>query len=249
MFLPKHSLIIKNVLSLLILVLLLPFGSRAQQNTISFSAGYSLPVGKFASKQFSDPEAGLAGDGYYAQLNYERRLADWWGVRLTGNFNNNQSNAQPLIEQYSALLPNPDTYTWDSEVTNWELGALLVGPMAYKTIKNVEFTAHVQGGIVFADSPGVQLFGTSSTGQNPVVGRITPGSTQAFGFGGGGTIRFRLTKALQLQITGNWIGARAELRDVPTYVKVGDFPALEGNETRKRFVGVVNTGVGLVVRF
>lgn len=249
MFFPKHSLVIKSLLTLSILVLLLPFSSRAQQNSISFSGGYSLPVGKFASKQFSDPEAGLAGSGFYGQLSYERKLANWWGVRLTGNFNSNQTNADPLIEQYSILLPNPDTYTWQSEVTKWELGAVLVGPMAYKALGKMEFTAHVQGGVIFAKSPGVILFGTSSTGLNAVEGRITSGSTQAFGLGGGGSIRFRLTNALKFQITGDWIGARAELKDVPTYVKVGNFPAIEGTETRQRFVGVVNTGAGLVVVF
>jgi hypothetical protein len=230
--------------------LLLPLSAIAQQsNTISFAGGYSIPIGKFASKQFSDPEAGLAGSGFYGQLSYERKLANWWGVRLTGSLNSNETNANPLIEQYSILLPNPDTYSWKSEVTKWELGAVLVGPMAYKSIGKVEFTAHVQGGLVFAKSPDVKLFGTSTTGQNAVEGRITSGSTNAFGLGGGGSLRFRLSNSLRFQITGDWIGARAELKGVPTYVKVGNFPAIEGTETRKRFVGVINTGAGFVVVF
>jgi hypothetical protein len=229
---------------------LVPVRSRAQnQNVLSFSGGYSLPIGEFASKQFSNPDAGLAGEGFFGQISYERRIASWWGLRVAGNLNINQANSEPLIQQYSQFLPNPETYTWQSEVTKWRLGAVLFGPVGYLSLGTVELEGHVQGGMVFAEAPGVTLNGVSSTGQNTVDARVPVASTRTFGYGAGASVRFRLTDHLRLQLTGDWIGANAQLNDVPTYVKVGDRPPINGLVSPKRFVTVLNAGVGLVVLF
>ncbi len=232
------------------IALLLPLAGFAQdKNMISLTGGYSLPLGSFASKQFSDPEAGLAGDGIYGQLSYERRIGSWWGLRLTGSLNENQTNADPLIEEYSVFLPNPDTYTWESTVTKWRLGAVLLGPSTYLSLGRLTLEGHVQAGAVFVCSPGVALLGTSSTNKNPVDGRISAASTKAFGYGAGASARLRLVDHLHLQVTGDWIGARATLKDVPTYVKVGDFPPVVGGTDRERFAAVINFGAGLVFSF
>lgn len=232
------------------LACLLPLGVLAQgQNALSLAGGYSLPIGKFASQQFNDPDAGFAGDGYFGQVSYERKLTSWLGARLTGSLNTNTTDAQPLIDQYSELLPNPNTYSWQSEVTRWQLGAVVAGPMAYSSFGKLTLEGHVQGGVIFAKSPGVGLLGTSTTGRNAVDGRITAASTKAFGVGAGGSIRFRLSDRLHFQLTGDWIGGRVKLENVPTYVKVGDFAPIETNTSRERLVGVINAGGGFVVVF
>ncbi len=229
---------------------LIPFYSSAQnRNTVSFAGGYSVPIGEFASKQFSNPDAGLAGEGYFGQLSYERRITSWGGLRLSGSLNINQTNGDPLIKQYSQFLPNPETYTWQSEVTKWRLGAVLAGPVGYLSLGTIELEGHVQGGLVFAEAPGVTLNGVSSTGQNTVDARVSVASTRTFGYGAGAAVRFRLTDHLRFQLTGDWIGANAQLKDVPTYVKVGDRPPINGVTSPRRFVTVLNAGVGLVVVF
>jgi hypothetical protein len=230
--------------------LLLPFCSWAQgRNAVFIAGGYSVPIGEFASKQFSNPDAGLAGAGFVGQAGYERKIASWWGLRLSGSLNINQANSEPLIEQYSQFLPNPETYTWQSEVTKWRLGAVLAGPVGYLSLGPVELEGHIQGGMVFAEAPGVTLNGISSTGQNTVDARVPVASTQAFGYGAGASVRFRLTDHLRFQVSGDWVGANAQLKDVPTYVKVGDRPPINGLISPQRFVTVLNAGAGIVVVF
>ena len=239
-----------SYLLMIALSTLLPFCSSAQdRNIVSFAGGYSVPIGEFASKQFSNPDAGLAGEGFFGQLSYERRIVPWAGLRLSGSLNINQANSEPLIQQYSQFLPNPETYTWQSEVTKWRLGAVLAGPVGYLSLGPVELEGHVQGGLVFAEAPGVTLNGISSTGQNAVDARVPVASTRAFGYGAGAGVRFRLTDHLRLQLVGDWIGANAQLKDVPTYVKVGDRPPINGVISPRRFVTVLNAGAGLVVVF
>ena len=229
--------------------LLLPLSVVAQQrNLVSFSGGYSLPVGQFARQNFGDPKAGLAGSGVYAQLNYERKLADHFGLRLTGSLNINKTDAQTLIDEYSVILPKAETYTWQKEASTWQLGALLLGPSGYLALGSVELEGHVQGGVVLAESPSVTLFGISSSDGPDVQGSVTQASTKAFGFGAGASVRFRLTDWLRLQLTADAIGAKMQLKDVTTYRRFGSF-VLQETTSPKRFVSVVNVGAGLVFGF
>lgn len=228
---------------------MLPLGVAAQdRNFVSFSGGYSLPIGAFASQNFDDPKAGLAGPGLYAQLNYERKLADHFGLRLTGSLNINKTDAQPLIDEYSVLLTQPESYSWETETSTWQLGALLLGPSVFLPLGNAELEGHVQGGLVFAESPGVTARGTSSAGNPSAEGRVAQASTSAFGFGAGASVRFRLTRNLRLQITADAIGANAQLKDVPTYRQLGSL-VVEGTDSPERFVAVVNVGAGVVFGF
>ena len=230
--------------------ILLPLGVVAQKrNLVSFSGGYSLPVGKFASENFNDPKAGIAGPGFFGQLSFERKFAEWIGLRTTGSLNINQTNAQPLIQQYSGFLAKPETYAWQQDVTKWRFGALLLGPAGYLGSGDIELEGHVQGGLVFAESPGVTLNGTSSVGSPAIEGRVSKAAAITYGLGAGVSLRLRLTDLLRLQITADAIGANVELKDIPTYVKVANLPPLESSQSRKRIVSVVNVGAGLVLGF
>lgn len=232
------------------MVLLLPLCSLGQdRNIVSFSGGYSLPLGKFASANLNDPEAGLAGAGVFGQLSYERKVAPWLGLRLTGSLNINQTDPQPLIDRYSQILTKPESYTWEKEASKWRFGAVLLGPSGFLSLGKTELEGHVQGGFIFAESPGVTLNGTSSVGSPSIEGRIAQTSTSAFGFGAGASVRFRLIQQLGFQLTADAIAANAQLKNVTTSVKVNNVPFPESTTSPKRFVTVLNVGAGLVVAF
>lgn len=232
------------------IISLLPLGVAAQKrNLVSFSGGYSLPVGQLASETLSGPEAVVAGSGLYGQINFERKLVERFGLRLTGGLNINRTNAQPLIDRYSVLLDKPESYAWQKDVTKWRLGAVLLGPSGYLSLGKTELEGHVQGGLVFVESPGVTLLGTSFEKSPSVEGRVGRASTNAFGFGAGASVRFNLTDLLRLQLTADAIGADAQLRGISTYGKIGSLPPIEGVSNPKRFVSVVNVGAGLVFVF
>jgi len=251
MFLQKKLIRLAPFLSAFLgVIALLPMNASAQKNNlVSFSGGYSLPVGQFASKNLNDPEAGLAGSGFYGQLSYERKVISWLGLRLSGNLNTNTTNAQPLIDRFSPLLNNPENYTWKKETTTWQLAAVLLGPAGYLSLGPVELEGHVQGGWIFAESPGVRVLGNSSTGGVAVDGQIQKASANAFGFGAGASLRFRLTDWLGLQLTADAIGSNAQLKDVKNTAKLNNVVVQEFTSSPKRFVSVVNVGAGLVFGF
>ncbi|MCF0063957.1 hypothetical protein MUK70_27140 [Dyadobacter chenwenxiniae] len=237
--------------SLIALILLFSFESNAQ-NTRSFfsvTGGYSLPVGELAREKLDDPFAGLTGSGYFGQANYDFRVARWIGLRASGSMNINKTNSQPILDKansYAQILN--ESFTWQSKVSNWKLNALMVGPALYINMNRVQLELHAQAGKVWANSPTVDLVGTSEAGGAPINVSLKKASTSAFGLAGGASLRLPLSGALFFQLSGDVIGAEAEIKDVTIRAVRGSFDFSE-QVSEKRFIGVVNVGAGFGFAF
>lgn len=232
--------------------------SRAQdtKNFFSVTGGYSLPVGQLAREKLNDPLAGLAGSGHYGQVNYDHRIWRGFGFRLSGSLNVNKTNSDPIIEKANSYVQAIGRkYTWQSDVSEWKMGAVLFGPAIYLNLNRVQIEAHVQGGIVRASTPSVYLTGQGMTAE----GNVDPAATKVnvslnhtivkpIGFGAGASIRLPLFKALFFQISGDVIGAKAEVKDLAIIANVGGNPYSD-RLNEKRFIGVVNVGAGLGLAF
>jgi hypothetical protein len=222
------------------------------QNTRSFlsiTGGYSLPVGEMAREKLDDPFAGLTGSGYFGQANYDFRIARWVGLRFSGSMNQNKTNSKPILDKansYAAILG--ENFAWQSDVSRWKLNAVMAGPALYININRVQLEAHVQAGKVWANSPSVKLVGTSEGGGEPINVNLQPASTSAFGLAGGASLRLPLVGNLFFQLSGDVIGAEAEINDVTIHAKRGAFDFSE-KVSEKRFIGVVNVGAGLGIAF
>ncbi|MCF2486625.1 hypothetical protein [Dyadobacter sp. CY347] len=237
--------------SLIVLFLLCSMESQAQ-NTRSFfsiAGGYSLPVGELAREKLDDPFAGLTGSGVFGQANYDFRIARWIGLRASGSMNINRTNSQPILDKansYATFLN--ERFTWQSDVSNWKLNALMIGPALYINMNRVQLELHAQAGKVWANSPTVDLIGTSELGGEPITVNLKPASTTAFGLAGGASLRLPLSGALFFQLSADVIGAEAEINDVTIRAVRGSFDFSE-KVSEKRFIGVVNVGAGFGVAF
>jgi len=240
-------------------LILVSLSGAFAQNTRSFlsiTGGYSLPVGDMAREKLNDPLAGLAGSGYFGQANYDFRFARWLGIRLSGSLNVNTTNSGPIIDKansYVAVLNK--NFTWESQVSQWKLGAGLIGPAIYLNMNRVQIEAHLQGGIVRASTPSVYLIG-HEVGTN---GQAVEGSqainvslnhvvVNPYAFGAGLSLRLPLFRSLFFHLSGDVIGAKAEVKDLAIKAKIGTLE-LSDQISEKRFIGVVNIGAGLGIAF
>ncbi|MCE7066284.1 hypothetical protein [Dyadobacter sp. CY326] len=241
-----------NCLSLIIAFFLVTSIESKAQNTRSFfsvTGGYSLPVGELAREKLDDPFAGLTSSGIFGQANYDFRVARWIGLRASGSMNINKTNSQPILDKandYARVLG--ETFTWQSEVSNWKLNALMLGPALYINMNRVQLEFHAQAGKVWANSPTVDLIGTSEAGGEPITVSLKKVSTSAFGLAGGGSLRVPLSGALFFQVNADVIGAEAEIKDV--YIRAVRGPLeIADKISEKRFIGVVNVGAGFGFAF
>ncbi|TLV02120.1 hypothetical protein [Dyadobacter luticola] len=237
---------------------LINFSALAQgsRNYISVSSGYSLPVGKFAKAKPDDPLSGLAGSGFYVQGNYDRRVTSRFGFRISGDLNKNKTNSGPIVDKANTYtVGTGKTYTWNSNVSKWNLGALLLGPAVYLDYGKLTIEGHIQGGIVTAKTPSVRLVGNVLSAD----GQIDPASKQIiitmdqktvtpFGFAGGISLRYPIYKMLFVNVNADMIGARAQVKNLAIHANVAGLELTE-QLTDKRFIGVVNLGAGLGIAF
>lgn len=228
---------------------------KKRKNVFSFSGGYSLPVGKFASEALDDPRAGMADDGYFGRVSYERILFPGVGLRLSANHNINRTNPDPLIRQagdlvemYRGLIGETGQYSWTSDAQQWRQTSLMLGPALFIPIGPLSVEAHVQGGRLFITSPKVTLEGTSTSGNNPITAVMMPVKTQSWGFAGGLSLRIPLGPVVQLKLFAEAIAANATFKDIALRGTIGGVEVTQ-NVSEKRAVGVVNTGAGLAFRF
>ncbi len=242
-------------LSLFLFFLVYSFSSYSQKNVFSFGGGYSLPVGKFASKALDDPEAGMAGSGYFGRVSYERKLFPGIGLRLSANHNINSTNPNPLIQKadelvnmYRIVLGEEGQYSWTSDAQEWKQTSLMIGPALYIPLGTVTLEAHAQAGRLFITSPKVSLQGTSTSGNNPIDAVMMPVKTQSWGFAGGMSLRIPLGSVVQFKLFAEAIAAQATFKDIALRGKVAGIDASHLID-EKRAVGVVNTGAGFVFRF
>lgn len=241
-----------NSQTFLIVLFLFIASHTHAQNTRSFfsvTGGYSLPVGELAREKLDDPFAGLTGSGYFGQTNYDFRIARWVGLRVSGSMNVNKTNSQPIIDKansYASVLN--ENFTWQANVSKWKLNALMVGPALYINMGRAQIELHAQGGKVWANSPTVDLIGTAENGGEPITVGLKPASTSAFGLAGGASLRLPIAGKLYFQVSGDVIGAEAEIKDVTIRAVRGSFDFSE-KVSEKRFIGVVNVGAGLGIAF
>jgi hypothetical protein len=246
----------RNLLPVMIIFLLISTSQESQaqdtKNFFSVTGGYSLPVGQLATEKLNDPLAGLAGSGYYGQVNYDHRIWRWLGFRLSGSLNVNTTNSDPIINKANQYVEATGrTYSWQSNVSEWKLGAALFGPAIYLNMNRVQIEAHVQGGIVRASTPSVFLVGqpTTADGNAPAIDvSLNHTIVKPLGFGAGVSLRLPLFKALFFQLSGDVIGAKAEVKDLAIVANIGGIPFAD-RLNEKRFIGVVNVGAGLGLAF
>lgn len=235
------------------------FGAHAQNDNrhfFSVTAGYSLPVGELAREKLNDPFAGLTGSGYYGQLNYDFRVARWFGFKLSGSMNKNTTRPQPIVdianrrvEEIKGLINETTSHTWETSVSRWKFNAIMFGPAIYLNFNRVQIEGHVQGGYVQVTSPTVDMTGTFASGENRIKVHLSPASTKDFGVGAGMSLRVPLAGPLYFHLSGDFLATEAQLKDVAVSVKVGSYPEVGIPINEKRFVGVANIGAGLGISF
>ncbi|PSL25671.1 hypothetical protein [Dyadobacter jiangsuensis] len=246
-------------ISLFALFLFAQFGVQAQNDNRSFfsvTAGYSLPVGELAREKLNDPFAGLTGSGYYGQVNYDFRIARWFGLKFSGSMNKNTTRPQPIVdiadlrvEEIKGFINETTSHTWDTRVSRWKFNAIMAGPAIFLNFNRVQIEGHIQGGYVKVTSPTVDMTGTFQSGQNQILVHLSPASTSGFGVGAGASLRLPIAGPLYFHLSGDFLATEAELKNVAVNVRVGNIPEVGIPINEKRFVGVANIGAGLGLSF
>ena len=132
------------------------FSQSKKGNTLSVSLGPAFPIGKFASKDFSDESSGFAKPGGAVSLSFTKFLSENFGVTLNAQAQHNPMDVHALESGFGkSLIGYP---VWDFDKRSWLYGAVLFGGTGQFAIdKKNKFMlmTKAMAGIAFAKSPGM----------------------------------------------------------------------------------------------
>jgi hypothetical protein len=167
---------------------------------ISLLLGPSIPVGNYASSNFSNSKAGFAGLGENLNISYCRLLGKNFGIaaELLGQINPLNVKAmeksfatQKFAEPYfysttgppqTPPLPVYVTYQhWNFDKKSWQSGSMLLGAYMQLPLNhsgNISFTTKAMIGAIYLSSP--QLNGEGYTDTSLI--KLSQSTASAFGF-------------------------------------------------------------------
>lgn len=221
------------------------------RDAVSFSTGYSLSVGKTVNKLFEDSNGELAGDGFYARLNYEHKFLYWLGahVTLTQNYNNTRSEAvidifKSKAADFNVPVEVLNALNYESDAGKWKMSGVFAGPSFHFYPDNFEIDAHASAGMVRVASPSVSMKGSLGAlmlGE----GALSSATNNAFGWGLGASIRYPVGDRLKVFFSAEGLASRVTLENVNITATANNI-SITQPLNRKQNVGVVNLGIGLL---
>lgn len=191
------------------LVLLLSFPTVAQdkpagrKDRLEVVAGYSLPLGPYASDDRASKRSGYAGGGWIVQATYH-----WMGRKATGIALQYSYQRNPMKNAVNEVWPNgiPDS----AGAMSWSNHYLTAGPVYSKTLGKFQVDGKLLGGVVVST-------GNSFDTPDP-AGKATGKAHRNLGIGFAvhlsGGVDYAITRGLFLRagvgLTAGWPGKEKE---------------------------------------
>ncbi|MCX6269432.1 MAG: hypothetical protein NTW16_19110 [Bacteroidetes bacterium] len=228
--------------------------TAVHRNTgLELSAGYSLPLGAYASSDMADKESGYASGGWLVQLTF-----NWMGKKDFGLAVQYSYQQNPMHNAANLLFPNgiPDSIGSGS----WSSNYLMAGPVFMKTIRKIHLDFKVLGGAIISSGDNFDTPDPADTAKLKSTSNVATGFAYQISAGVGYTISAHLTFKFNLSLLGGWPGiSRHYGAQLLGYDVVKD--PVTGIETIepvysapveydvKKIVSTLNPSIGLVYRF
>jgi hypothetical protein len=246
----------KKALLLVSLMVILTSPIFSQQKTTSqppsrhvflmADGGYSLPLGKYASDDDKDSEAGFASGGFYIQAG-----AYWLGKHNFGigvSYAFQQSSVQGAAD--SVALNASGYYLGDKP---WSNNYILAGPVFMKSIGRFDIQAGINAGFIISSWSGFNIvlpkFDSLSEPQ------LSEGVGTGFAFQVKAGIAYQVSSRIGIRLDLSYLGgspSRTKTYYYYYYVVdpvLGIVPVYQGSEfTVKKKVNTFNAGLGITIK-
>lgn len=213
-----------------------------QKSSIGITIGPSFPIGDFGNKDLANSQSGLAKVGGFLGIDYSYKFSKYFGAMVSA-----QGRIHGVDENALAAYGVPEGTGAGLSITTgvWKVGAIMAGvfqtvPLTKDEKLNLEIKA--LGGFQSTSSPKLDV-SVSIPGMGSFQTTQESTSSNSFAYVVGAGLKYSLTDAVALKLTGDYNGTQAKFlvttypADAPVTQKVG------------QSIGVFNLGVGLVIGF
>lgn len=173
--------------SLIVFVVLFLFVNKLTfSQTITFSAGASIPFGMYATKDFTEKDAGIANRGYAMHAMFEDNRT----IRIINPFVQYTFNSNPFdqesVQNYIKII-SPNVIGVQS-YKPWSQNMLIVGAKANYYHTNYNLYGKLGAGLAWANTFGYNYYDTVS-GFDVIKRKVAKDNSLALTLGIGASIR------------------------------------------------------------
>ncbi len=209
----------------------------------ALAAGGSVPIGQFASHSAIDKQAGMAGQGLAFNVSAGYRLVGRVGLMVRGEHHRNPVRTDALI---NALYRN-EADAWTANADNWTVTTFMGGPYVTFPMKRFSLDARLLAGRAMAALPGTAMAG--NFGEVQMAVRTTGAASQAWAYGGGLTLRYRLGRSFALHLNGDYAQSTMTFDNLSSEVQSNADRSQRATFSSNRFIRVVSVSAGVSVLF
>jgi hypothetical protein len=220
------------------------FAQDESRFSVSLAAGPSLSLRSIYQKIADNDRGELAGDGWAAQFGTTYRFMKNIGITARINYNQNHTREEGVakIALYQYNITAPDI----TQNTDWTGISALAGPSFHFFVGKFAFEARALAGYAAVTGPQFELNGTFAGRKINV--KTTTGNAQNVAFGGGGTLRFKLSQVVSMTVNADFIQSDSQFKDIATIVTSGGITANQTTALDQK-VGFLNIMGGLQFNF
>lgn len=227
------------------------FGQKAfilsyqnKKGFLALSAGGSAPVGHFASRSSVDKRAGMADWGTAYNVSAGYRLAGQVGLMVRGERHQNPLQPGALV---NAFYPN-NTDSWTASAGNWTVTTLMGGPYVTFPMNRFSLDTRLLAGRAVAVLPATSLTGTFV--EKRMMVQTTGAQSQAWAYGGGVTLRYRLSRSFALHVNGDYTQSAMRFDNLSSDVRSGsDDTSQRTTFSSDRLISTVSASAGISILF
>lgn len=208
----------------------------------SLSAGASVPVGNFASFNVDSPSSGMARLGNAFSVSAGYRFAGTVG--FMGQY---RQQTSPLEADALLALPYLEKAKNRSATAGqWMVTNFLAGPYFSLPINRFALDFRALAGWATAICPATRVEG--SLGDIPLAMSTSRGQANAFSYGGGSTLSYRLGRCLAVQLSADYTTAMFQFPQIATTIQDGiNSQTTLGNG--QKTITTVNVSLGMAFLF
>ena len=231
---------------LLFISLVLSILGRSQDNYMALCFGKGMAMGDFAKTEdvFNN---GFANGGFAAS--YSGAYYPFKKLGLAGaiGFNTNYLNIEESKKSLFDLFPEeyfPTDYTDNSELGQWNLVFIHVGPQFSWPTGNLCIDVFLLGGIDLIFSPGMEVNITDNANPENKYYSALSTNNASLGFDGGVALRYQLNDETGIRIYTNYLHSSAK----GSLYRENKLGQIKNEEDYKTKIQIQNIGLGLVYR-
>lgn len=217
---------------------------QPKRGFVAVSAGVSQPMGRFASLDGTDEQAGMAGRGIALNGSAGYLLAGPVGLMIQGQHTKNALQTAGLLSSFYRLEGD----TWTAAAGDWTITTVMAGPYVTLPLGRVSLDVRAMAGRTAVVCPATSLLG--QTGGIEFSVRSEPCRGQAMAYGTGITARYRLGLNTALNLSADYVNSKVSLETTTTSQSdTGFFRDQSATYTVQKPISLVSVSAGISILF